>query len=396
MGLYDALSKYTSTALLRTALDSARNDVDKREGAILYDALAPLSFVVAQLVQQLKAVLQNTEIQTAQGAFLDRVASQYAITRRAATASVRLAQADPSDFVIALGTMFKTVGGLGLLWQVTADNGGGVYTLTCQTAGADGGRDYGTLSPVTPLDGLNGLGFTDTLNEGLDVESDDDFRLRIWQVIQRKSYGGNFADYMTWVFTDFATSANGAAITGISFFPAWDAGGTVKIVPFVADSSGEQFTAPAQLVLNNLKDYLDPEPNDGLGAGVAPVGHAVTVEPPQIEDWNITATVTMRAGQTMTDDLAAEVESDVRELLDGARGDALTLPDGDFPTTAHYVFSITDSLVNRAIQGVTSRFVDVDDIRVNGVLLSTHPVSWPQTATSHRMARLASLTLTEA
>lgn len=397
MGLYDSLSKYTSTALLRTALDAARNDVDKREGAILYDAIAPLCFVVAQLMQQLKGILHNTEIQTAQGEYLDRVASQYAITRLPATASIRLAQADPIDYTIAVGTVFKTTSGLGLLWEVTADNGGGIYTLTCQTAGEDGGRDYGTVVPANPLDGLNGLEFSETLNEGLDVESDDDFRLRIWQVIQRKSYGGNFADYQTWVFTEFASSPNGAAITGMSFFPAWNGGGTVKIVPFVADStSGEQYTAPNAIVLGALKEYLDPEPNDGLGAGVAPVGHAVTVEAPTLEAWHITAEVVMRSGQTLTEALIEAVTADVRELIDSARRDALTHADSDFPTAGAYTFILTDSLVNRAIQGITSRFADVNDIRVNGELLSEHPVSWVQTATNHRMARLASLTLTEA
>lgn len=397
MGLYDELSKYTSTALLRTALNAARNDVDKREGGILYDALAPLCFVVAQLIQQLKVVLHNTEIQTAQGEYLDRVASQYAITRRAATASVRLAQADPVDCVITVGTAFKTTNGLGLLWEVTANNGDGIYTLTCQTAGADGGRDYGALDAVEPLADLNSLVFTQTLNEGLDVESDDDFRIRIWQEIQRKSYGGNFADYMTWVFNDFAVSPNGAAITGISFFPVWNGGGTVKIVPFVSNSStGELFTEPPQLVLDNLKAFIDPEPDEGLGAGVAPVGHSVTIEAPDIADWHITAEVELYAGQTLTEDIINDARADVMAAIDEARKDALTLADGEFPRANEYIFKVYALDITKAITA-GGRFDNAKNVRINGDLLDdNHPISWPQTATNHKMARLASLTLTEA
>lgn len=394
MGLYDSLSKYTSSALLRTALDAARNDVDKREGSILYDALAPLSFVVAQLLQQFKTILHNTEIQTAQGVFLDRVASQYAVTRLPATCSIRMAQASPINAVIEVGAVFKSAG-LGLLWHVTADNGDGLYTLTCQTAGANGGRDYGNLDAVNPIDGLNELVFVSTLNEGRDVESDDDFRLRIWQVIQRKFYGGNFADYKTWIFEQFATSSNGSTITGVSFFPPWNGGGMVKIVPFVAGDDG-QYTAPDAIVISALKAYLDPMDSEGLGAGVVPVGHRVTVDAPVIEDWNVTANVQLRSGQALTDDLIAEVEADVRELLDNARGDALTHADSDFPTIYSYTFIVTDSLLNRAIQGHLSRFVDVNDIRINGELISENSVMWLQTATNHKMSRLVSLTLSEA
>ncbi|MBO5753058.1 MAG: hypothetical protein J6S69_05100 [Proteobacteria bacterium] len=81
MGVYDRLDKYTQTALLQTALNVARDDVDKREGSILYDALAPLAFLAGKLIEVFKGIAEDSDIQTAQGDALDWTASHFGIYR---------------------------------------------------------------------------------------------------------------------------------------------------------------------------------------------------------------------------------------------------------------------------------------------------------------------------
>ena len=396
MGVYDFLDKYTSSALLQTALKAARNDVDKREGSIIYDALAPLAFVAANLFAELKGVACNTDFQTATGDFLDLAAAQYPVYRSQAVAAVRTAQAVPADAPITLGATFETKDGLNLTWTCTgAPDVDGVLTLTCDTPGAAGGSDYGELTPVEAVEGLEILNFKDTQTAGKDAESDEDFRVRIWREIQRETYGGNFADYIRWCFDKFEEAPNGGALTGISFFPAWNGGGTIKIVPYIADlETGENFIAPAQELLDALKAYLDPDQLDGRGAGVAPVGHSVTVEAPTIEDWTITATVTLRARQTSISDATRKAaEDELRETLDTARGAALTKATSDFPPLDGLKFNVSTSLIANAIQGeaINPRFADVTNIMVDGATFGG--VNWSQLASEHKLARMAALIL---
>ena len=233
MGVYDSLDKYTQVALLQTALNAARDDVDKREGSIMYDALAPLAFLVGKVLEVFKSIAENADIQTAQGEALDWAASQFGIYRTEAVAAVREAQATPDGIEFEVGETFKTDAGLGLVWKCSEVLTGGKIVLQCQTAGADGGADYGELTPQASKDGLQSLVFVNTRSAGADAETDAAFRIRFWRELQRESYGGNFADYQKWIFTLFAQQPNGAAIKGAAIFPAWDGGGTVKIVPYM-------------------------------------------------------------------------------------------------------------------------------------------------------------------
>lgn len=83
----------------------------------------------------------------------------------------------------------------------------------------------------------------------------------------------------------------------MSIFPAWDGGGTIKIDPYI-EAEGEALAMPNAATIEALKDFLDPEPAEGKGAGVAPIGHSVTVEEPVFDVWTIAAQVRLKPGQT--------------------------------------------------------------------------------------------------
>ena len=394
MGIYDSLDKYTQTALLQTALNAARSDVDKREGAILYDALAPLAFLAGKLVEVFKSIAENADIQTAQGDALDWAASQFGIYRAEAVAAVREAQATPESITFDVGETFRTDTGLGLVWECTDVLDAGKIVLRCQSAGAEGGADYGELTPIESRNGLRSLVFTTTRNAGADAETDADFRIRFWKELQRESYGGNFADYQKWIFTKFAQEPNGAAFKGAAIFPAWNGGGTIKIVPYI-ETEDSLLDAPTAETMAALKAYLDPEPMEGKGAGVAPIGHAVTVEAPTLEAWRIDAVVRTRAGVAeITDDEAADAAADVRAAIEAKMIESITQVGSAYPTTASYTFEFTRAMFINAIMGdnVNPRFVDVEVVRVNGEAFTE--ARYVQTAEEHVMPKFESLTLT--
>ncbi|MBQ8036905.1 MAG: baseplate J/gp47 family protein [Proteobacteria bacterium] len=394
MGIYDNLDRYTQTALLQTALNAARDDVDKREGAIMYDALAPLAFLAARLMEVLKGIAENADIQTAQGENLDWAASQFGIYRAEATAAIREAQATPDSIEITQGATFRTDAGLRLVWICTENLGGGKIVLQCQTAGQEGGADYGTLTPEDAIAGLESLDFTDTRSAGTDAETDTDFRIRFWKELQREAYGGNFADYQKWIFTQFAQEPNGALIRGAAIFPAWSGGGTIKIVPYI-ETEDSALEAPTAETLEALKAYLDPEPAEGKGAGVAPIGHAVTIEAPTFEPWEIEAVIRLRRGEEEIADADRDAATaDVKAAIEAEMLASVTQADSAFPTAADYTFEFTKAMLINAIMGdaINQRFLDVEEITVNGEAFEF--ASYPQTATEQIMPRFSSLTLT--
>lgn len=396
MGIYDSLDKYTQATLLQTALNAARNDVDKREGSILYDALAPLAFLAGKLIEVLKGIAENSDIQTAQGEYLDWAASQFGIYREEATAAVREAHATPTSIVFKLGDTFKTDDGMGLVWECTEVLDNGVIVLQCKTAGSGGGADYGELTPQTSKDGLQSLVFVVTRSAGHNAESDAEFRLRFWKELQRESYGGNFADYQKWLFTKFAQEQNGAALKAVSFFPVWNGGGTIKIIPFI-ETDQDALAAPSESTLAALKMYLDPEDDEGKGAGVAPIGHAITIEAPIFEEWEISAAVRLKKGQTeMSETDAKAAADDVKATIEAEALASVTQADSDYPSAAQYTFEFTSAMMINAIMGdaINQRFLDVIEITLNGKEFSAQTRT--QTASRHIMPRFKSLTLAAA
>ena len=292
-------------------MNAVTADVDKREGSVIFDTLSPCAVISASLISELKTALAETDIQTATESWLDLIASQFGVYRRSAIAAQKVGLATPADAGISLDQRFETKAGLDFYWKVTEILGDGYYVLTCETAGADGGADYGELTAVPAVSGLESFVFTSTVVEGSDAESDTALRLRYWQELKSDAYGGNFSDYKDWIFHRFAQDASGATLDGMMIFPAsrYLGGGTVLIRPTM--ESSESYLPADQNVCDRLKAFLDPQNAQGLGAGIVPVGHRVTVQAPDLDTWDLVVKVRLHQGETdISDDVRAETEAD--------------------------------------------------------------------------------------
>lgn len=386
--IYDYLDKWTATAITQNVLSTVRNDVDKREGSVIYDAVAPLSFMVSAVLQMLKVALANTDLQTATGDWLDLLGSDKGVYRKQAVPSRRIVSVTPLDTEVSIDARFETKAGLGLFWAIkSATENQGEYIVECETAGRDGGADYGELTPVMPIAGLESCVFTSTMVYGSDTESDTDYRLRIWQSLKSDAYGGNFADYKNWVFNTFAESENGSEIDGMMFYPAFDGGGTVKIFPTAAeyDSYGNaiRYMPASAGACAALKAYLDPINDSGLGAGIVPVGHRVTVEAPRRIVLTVRVSVELKSGQTeITDSVKRAAYDDMLSYIESVRKDSLTVSDSEFPSDGYKV-SITRGGIDNAIMGlgagIVTRFAQVVSVYVDNIeLTETRKLEWIQ------------------
>ncbi|MBP3628675.1 MAG: baseplate J/gp47 family protein, partial [Anaerotignum sp.] len=135
----------------------------------------------------------------------------------------------------------------------------------CETAGACGNDYLGNLLPLETMMGLAEATLTELRTDGEDEEGDEELRKRYFASFDADAFGGNIADYKSKV----NALQN---VGGVKVYPAWNGGGTVKVV--IIDQG---WRAPTETELSELQDRIDPE-SRGEGYGIAPIGHRVTVD----------------------------------------------------------------------------------------------------------------------
>ena len=122
----------TYEEILQEMLDKVPSNVDKREGSIIYDAIAPCAFFFAQ--QDFKQenfydlVLPDTAVED----YLDRAVAAYNVSRKLATAAVR--QMTTSG-AVPLGSRW---GINNLIYVVTEKQSDTDYYAECETLGEVG------------------------------------------------------------------------------------------------------------------------------------------------------------------------------------------------------------------------------------------------------------------
>ena len=102
--------EHSYEALMARCLGRVSAEVDKREGSILYDALAPACAELAVLYTELETMLDRAWPDTAAGADLDKKAAERSLVRAPASSAVREGRftgADGEAFDVPIGTRFS-------------------------------------------------------------------------------------------------------------------------------------------------------------------------------------------------------------------------------------------------------------------------------------------------
>ena len=305
----DYLDKYTFKYLMESALDNVPDSLDKREGSIIYDALAPACYELVEYYMELKKILENIFASTASNEYLDLRAAEQGLERYAASYAVKRGDfLTPSGnpAVIPIGSRFSVISDtLNLNYEVTEaylNEFGvavpGAYRMTCEEIGTQGNSYTGPLIPITFISSLQAATLSDLLVPARDVETDDDLRARYFLALNDKPFGGNLAQYDE-------TLKNIEGVGEVQIYPVWDGGGTVKCS--VIDASFDVITAD---FINVIQEQVDPTPQ-GTGLGLAPIGHIVTISTAQELTINIEANVLLMAGYTKS-----QVEQPIKEALE--------------------------------------------------------------------------------
>jgi len=282
--------------ILRRMLERVPDNIDKREGSVIYDACAPAAAELAKLYIQLDAILQLAFGTTSNGDYLALRAADFGVDRQPATPAQRRGlfyRSASAPLDIPIGSRFSAEE---LNYVAVSKLADGQYLLQCETAGAAGNRYFGPLLPIDYISGLVRAELAEVLVPGEDIESDDALRTRYLHRVRNPSSGGNAADYRDWAMSV-------AGVGDAKVYPLADGPGSVKVV--IVDSDKQ----PASLTLvTETAAHIE---------SVRPIGVAVTVISATAYPIEPRATVVLAAGyslQGVSDAFNAALSTHFQEL----------------------------------------------------------------------------------
>ena len=157
--------------ILNDMLSRVPGDVDKREGSIIYDALAPCAYQLAQTYFNLNNFIDLVSGDTAVGEYLDRVVVDYGLTRKPATKAIR-------GIVTTENLPIGSRWGLNdTSYIVTGNISTNTYKAECEQYGELGNTYTGMLENIDNISGVTAT-LTDIITSGQDKETDDNLRAR--------------------------------------------------------------------------------------------------------------------------------------------------------------------------------------------------------------------------
>lgn len=275
--------EYTEEAILEDMLEIGNEKgVDTREGSVFYDAVAAVALKMSELLSDASIIAEQSSIITATGEQLDILAEQFSINsihREAAVKAVYEITLTP-DEDIALSYLDLEDGDVfiidGLLFNLRINDD--VYTIEASEPGVEYNNVVsGTNAvPDETVDYLASAVVGELLVPGVDEEDDEDFRLRIQEMLSAPAENGNAQQYKTWC----------EEIEGVgkaTIYPLFAGPNTVKAV-----LTNSQNLPCSSEIVERVQNYIDPmtEDNayvveidgvetqlgDGYGEGVAPIG----------------------------------------------------------------------------------------------------------------------------
>ena len=205
--------------IMERMLEMVPSTMDKREGSVIWDALAPAAIELQNLYIELDTILNETFADTASLFYLKKRAAERGINQILASNAVLQGEFTPVDIELEVGTKFSCDS---LNYLITEKISDGVYKMTCETAGSEGNLHFGTLIPVDYIEGLETAELTDLLIPAEDDEDVEDLRTRYFNSMTSQAFGGNVADYK-----EKTTTISG--VGGVKVTPVWNGGGTVKL-----------------------------------------------------------------------------------------------------------------------------------------------------------------------
>lgn len=394
--------------LARCLSDERLNNIDKREGSIIYDALAPLCLELAETYIKLDIMNDQSYLLTATGENLDNKVYDYGLTREQATPAERVGtfkkyKTDDNgqyivdeegnkiliDMEVPIGSRFTLPNNPNLIFnmkEIRKIDDVPTNVLECESAGSGANSYVGLILPITPIANLVKAEIGNIITPGSDTETDDELRARTKEYLTNIAFGGNIADYrnkieeqdgfgISKVFPSYS-DPNQAVIsvrlinnTPLSteildkvintVLENVEEVSTVKKLDFnggvVVSVLSDDYTPLSPQSISKLQEIIDPD-SAGSGYGLAPIGHYVTVTTPTEAKLTVNLSVNVSIDTTVADEEESIIEA-IQEYVKVVRK--------NFAKTNDTVLQITVARVINAILNYCPKVTNVTNVVLN-------------------------------
>jgi uncharacterized phage protein gp47/JayE len=266
-------------------LDGLADDIDKRQGSVVYDLTRPAALELAQAYLQLDNVLTfGFATEDTPSNYLDLRTAELGVTRKPAVKAVGSVRFVGTDgIVVPTGTRLSTDEAEPIYFVTTAAgtvvSGSVIVDAEAETAGAAGNVAAGKITLVLgTVSGVTSVTNTQSFDGGTDVESDESLLARYYERVQKPATSGNANHYLQW-------AKSVAGVGDAKVYPLWNGNGTVKVVLLDEDK-----TTPPQATIDATIAVIEAS---------RPIGATVTVVGATETPITVSATLTLASGTTL-------------------------------------------------------------------------------------------------
>ena len=259
------------------ASDLAKLDANSTiEGSFGRDIINATSIEFEKTYAELKLVNEAGFAQTAWGDYLEKIAEEHGVYRRAAVQAVGTVTVSGSG-TVTQGALFQTQDGteFAATETVTVTTSADVSVKAVEY-GTKGNVAAGAISIIPmSIPGITKVTNDAATHDGYDEETDDALRERLLFKVQQPATSGNMNDYIEW-----ATAVEG--VGHCTVVPLWNGDGTVKLL--ITNTNGEPASSDLLARVVSKVEVMHP------------IGATVTVVAPSVLGLTIALTPTKGGG----------------------------------------------------------------------------------------------------
>lgn len=360
----------TFERILQRSLERVGVDVDKREGSLIMNAIAPVSAEHANIYILLDGIITDGYADTATREYLIKRCRERGIEPHAATNAVLKGK---FNMEIPIGSRFNLdeLNYSAISFIETSDESvtpeGAeesetvtyyLYQMRCETAGTEGNKYFGELSSIDYIHKDLEGSLVELLIPAEDEEDTEILRQRYLASFSSNPFGGNKQDYK-----DKTNSLDG--VGGTVVIPVWNGGGTVKLI--IIDS---EFNVASEELVAAVQEAIDPDPQ-GTGSGIAPIGHTVTVVSAEKFTVDVSCNITLIEGYqlaTVKPKIKEAVEAYLLDLRKAWEDGGLVVRVSQLETRILGVDGVLDVVKTTANESEDNLVLEVEQLPVMGEL----------------------------
>lgn len=230
MGVFSG-EEYHQENIMERMLNRIPDNVDKREGSIVWDMLAPSSIELTRAYMELDHSIDLRYPDTSYGEHLDKLCKEVNIVRKQATkASGEVTFYGDNGVVIPQGTIVTNVGDGSMKYstlnEVIIENVKITAEIECLTEGSVGNRLINEINSLeSNINGVTNVSNESVLDNGYAIETDSEMLSRYYDRVKNPIASGNATEYKIW-----AREIEGVGDAKV--IPLWNGKGTVKVIVF--------------------------------------------------------------------------------------------------------------------------------------------------------------------